>query len=96
MVMFEVRDTGIGMTPEQLDKLFQPFVRPISMTRKYGGTGLGLTITRHFCQMLGGEIHVSSQHQVGSTFTALLPLHTPATLNTHTDGQGVHRLIDIE
>ena len=56
-VVFRVRDTGIGMTPEQIGRLFQPFTQAdASTTRKYGGTGLGLTITRRFCQMMGGDV----------------------------------------
>lgn len=73
-VRFEVRDTGIGMTPEQLRKLFQPFTQAdASTTRKYGGTGLGLTITKHFCTMLGGDVQVRSAAGEGTTFTILLP-----------------------
>jgi predicted ATPase/signal transduction histidine kinase len=73
-LLFEISDTGIGMTPEQLARLFQPFTQAdASMTRNYGGTGLGLTITRHFYQMLGGDIHVTSEYRVGSTFTVVVP-----------------------
>jgi PAS domain S-box-containing protein len=71
---FRVTDTGIGMTPEHLGKLFQPFsqVDP-SATRRFGGSGLGLAITRHFCQAMGGDIAVESHPGVGSTFTIRLP-----------------------
>ncbi|RDV36566.1 PAS domain-containing sensor histidine kinase [Bradymonadaceae bacterium TMQ3] len=60
-MLFEVRDTGIGMSPEQLERVFDAFTQAdTSTTRQFGGTGLGLTITRHFCDLLGGDIHVSS------------------------------------
>ena len=71
---FAVADTGIGMTPEQLGKLFQEFSQvDSSMTRKYGGTGLGLAISRRFCQMMGGDISVESKIGSGSKFTITLP-----------------------
>jgi adenylate cyclase len=69
-----VTDTGIGMTPEQMGKLFQEFSQASSTTaRKYGGTGLGLVISRRFCQMMGGDITVESEPGRGSTFTIRLP-----------------------
>ncbi|MEG4529502.1 PAS domain-containing protein [Microcoleus sp. D2_18a_D3] len=73
-LIFRVTDTGIGMTPEQQERLFQPFTQADnSTTRKYGGTGLGLTISQRFCQMMGGDIEVTSELDCGSTFTACLP-----------------------
>ena len=71
---FAVSDEGIGMTSEQRDKVFEAFTQAdSSTTKKYGGTGLGLPITRHFCQMLGGDIVVESTPGKGSTFTFTLP-----------------------
>jgi signal transduction histidine kinase/CheY-like chemotaxis protein len=75
---YEVSDTGIGMTPEQLKRLFQEFSQAdASTTRKYGGTGLGLAITRRFCLMMGGDAFVNSEEGKGSSFTLWLPAQTP-------------------
>ena len=80
---FEVCDDGIGMTAEQVDNLFQPFMQADSSTaRNYGGTGLGLAISQRFCQMMGGEITVTSQFGQGSCFTVRLPVHRSDELET--------------
>jgi signal transduction histidine kinase len=74
MLQFTVRDSGIGMTEEQLSRLFQPFTQAeSSTTRKYGGTGLGLSITKSFTEMMGGTIRVESTPGVGSAFIVTLP-----------------------
>ena len=71
---FTVRDTGIGMTPEQLGRLFQAFSQAEASTAsKYGGTGLGLALSRKFCEMMGGELTVASEPGVGTAFTARIP-----------------------
>ncbi|GAB4429559.1 MAG: hypothetical protein OHK0015_13580 [Chloroflexi bacterium OHK40] len=79
-IIFTVSDTGIGMTPEQLGRLFQDFTQAdASTTRRYGGTGLGLSISRRFCQMMGGDITVASEPGQGSTFTVVLPAGADAS-----------------
>ena len=69
-LQFRVTDTGIGMTPEQIERLFKPFTQAEASTaRRFGGTGLGLSIARQFAQMLGGDITVASHAGIGSAFT---------------------------
>jgi signal transduction histidine kinase len=73
--VFEISDTGIGMTDEQMEKLFEPFYQAdSSISRRFGGTGLGLSLTKRFCEMLGGTLSVSSVVNQGSTFTMRLPM----------------------
>ena len=75
---FEVKDTGIGMSADQLDSVFEPFTQADpSTTRKYGGSGLGLAISQHFCNMMGGYITAESALGVGSTFCIRLPARAP-------------------
>jgi signal transduction histidine kinase/CheY-like chemotaxis protein len=81
LITFTVSDTGIGMTPEQLGRLFQAFSQADTATsKKYGGTGLGLAISRKFCELMGGSLEVQSVPGQGSTFTVTLPVevHEPA------------------
>jgi len=73
-IEISVRDTGIGMTDEQLGRLFEAFSQAeSSIAKRYGGTGLGLAISRQFCRMMGGDIYVDSEPGVGSTFSVRLP-----------------------
>ena len=73
-LVFTIADTGIGMTSEQMGRLFEAFSQADASTaRRYGGTGLGLAITRRFCQMMGGDVVVASEPGRGSTFTVRLP-----------------------
>jgi GAF domain-containing protein/CheY-like chemotaxis protein len=75
-IVFRVSDTGIGMTPEQLAKLFEAFSQAdAATTRRFGGTGLGLALSRRLCRMMGGDVTVESEAGRGSTFTIRLPVH---------------------
>ncbi len=79
-MIFSVTDSGIGMTDEQVDRVFEAFAQADAATQsKYGGTGLGLPISRRFCQMMGGDIHVESTQGAGSTFAVRVPAVVPAT-----------------
>ncbi|MCH7738507.1 MAG: GAF domain-containing protein, partial [Chloroflexi bacterium] len=82
-INFAVGDTGIGMTEEQMGRLFEAFAQAErSTTRHFGGTGLGLAITRHFCEMMGGTVLVDSEAGKGSTFTMKLPAVVDDSLGT--------------
>jgi signal transduction histidine kinase len=79
LITFAVSDTGIGMTEEQLGRLFEAFSQAEASTRsRYGGTGLGLAISRHFCHLMGGDLTVASTYGHGSTFAVRLPLTVAA------------------
>jgi signal transduction histidine kinase len=88
-VIFTIADTGIGISPEQLPNLFQPFSQgDQSLTRKYGGTGLGLALSQRLCQLMGGSIAIASESGKGATATIRLPLdvvdhHVSTALQPH-------------
>lgn len=85
-MMFRVTDTGIGLSPEQILRLFQPFTQAdASTTRRFGGTGLGLALTRRFCQMMKGDVTVRSTPGEGSVFTILLPAVVAQTASDSQD-----------
>jgi len=82
-ICFCIKDEGIGMTPEQQQKLFQPFSQvDASTTRRFGGTGLGLAITKQFTEMMGGQISVESEFGSGSRFSVYLPVQVNLELVT--------------
>lgn len=82
-IEFQVRDTGIGMAPDQQAKVFEAFIQADdSTTRTYGGTGLGLAITMSFCRLMGGDVTLTSEAGKGTTFTVRLPAVTHAAEDT--------------
>ena len=102
-VCLRVSDTGVGMTKEQLGRLFEAFSQAdASTTKRFGGTGLGLAITKHFCTVLGGDVTVESTPGKGSTFTIRLPDQsvTPASADASapmpvpTDGRATVLVVD--
>ncbi|ELS02569.1 signal transduction histidine kinase [Xenococcus sp. PCC 7305] len=93
---FQVSDTGIGMTKEQIGKLFKAFSQAdASTTRKYGGTGLGLAITKKFCEMMGGDIEVESAANEGTTFTIKLPIQFQEIAKVEYKSNNQEQYIDI-
>ena len=88
-IWFRVADTGPGMTPEQMDRLFQPFAQPTTAPApKYAGSGLGLAITRSFCRTMGGDVSAETELGKGSTFTVRLPAAVPPTPRTTAAAEG--------
>lgn len=86
LINFSVKDDGIGMSQEQQDRLFEAFSQADpSTTRKFGGTGLGLVISQHFCNMMGGDIQIVSAQGQGSTFTISLPVKKGPELSRDDD-----------
>jgi signal transduction histidine kinase/CheY-like chemotaxis protein len=105
-MVFSVSDTGIGMTTEQLAKLFEAFTQAdAATTRRYGGTGLGLALSRRLCRMMGGDVTAESEAGRGSTFTIRLPAHVAEVaeepisippVESAEPGQGTVLVIDDE
>jgi len=90
MIEFMIADTGIGMTEEQMEKLFQPFVQAEASTaRRFGGTGLGLVISKHLANLLGGDITVTSKSGRGSVFTVRLPARPAPGANLKSSGLNI-------
>jgi len=93
-ITLRVSDTGIGMTPEQMDKLFEEFTQAdSSMTRKFGGTGLGLAISRRLCRMMGGDVTLTSTHGKGTICTVRLPAIVDPDVASNEIGRGAETKI---
>jgi signal transduction histidine kinase len=89
----QIADTGVGIAPENLDDVFEPFWQAEqSATRKTGGTGLGLSVTRKLARLLGGDVTVASTFGAGTTFLLTLPMKAPAgeTVRRHTPTTPTH------
>jgi signal transduction histidine kinase len=83
IVEIRVRDTGVGIPTASIPRLFEKFsVASDASSSKYGGTGLGLALSRKLCRLMGGDVRVESQVGVGSCFTIILPAHPPAAAET--------------
>jgi len=96
MLFVEVRDTGIGMSPEQLSYLFQPFSQAdSSLTRRFGGTGLGLSISKRLAILLGGDIRVTSTEGEGSVFTLIIPIREPSPEDIQNGNKKPQKHVDL-
>lgn len=101
-IIFSVIDTGIGIDTSKFSDIFEAFQQEDgSIDRRYGGTGLGLTIARKFAHMLGGDIHVASEKGKGSCFTLVLPLmlsppEVSSSLETHSHSYGTHKRVELK
>jgi len=96
--LFDVRDTGIGLTAEQLETLFQKYVQGDAATaRQYGGTGLGLAISRRFCRLMGGDIAAASTRGQGATFTIRLPVvvHAQGSIGSTGEAEASPHIVTV-